>query len=88
LDIIGLLKDKGVKVSYNDPYVRQLEYLGEGWQSKELDEGLLAAQDCILILTDHSSYDWEFIAQHAKLIFDTRNATKAIRSKRTNIHLL
>jgi UDP-N-acetyl-D-glucosamine dehydrogenase len=88
LDIISLLKEKGAKVSYNDPYVPQLEYLGEWWQSKELDERLLTTQDCILILTDHSSYDWGFIAQHSKLIFDTRNATKEIKKRFGNIHLL
>jgi len=87
LDILGLLSQKGAEVAYNDPYVPRLEYLGKEWQSQELSERLLAAQDCVLIVTDHSDYDWEFIAQHAKLIFDTRNATKE-GTGHTNIHLL
>jgi len=53
-----------------------------------MSEELLAAQDCVLIITDHSVYDWEFIARHAKLIFDTRNATKGVRNKYNHIHLL
>ena len=88
LDILGLLRQKGAEVAYNDPHVPHLEYSNSEWESQELNEGLLAAQDCVLILTDHSDYDWEFIAQHAQLIFDARNATKGIRDKHTNIHLL
>ena len=88
LDILGLLSQKGAEVAYNDPYVPRLEYLGKEWQSQELSERLLAAQDCVLIVTDHSDYDWDFIAQHAQLIFDTRNATKGRRDKHANIHLL
>jgi len=88
LDIIGLLLQKGAEVSYNDPYVPHLEYLNKKWQSQKLSEELLAAQDCVLIITDHSVYDWEFIARHAKLIFDTRNATKGVRNKYNQIHLL
>ena len=87
LDIVGLLSQKGAEVSYNDPYVPHVEYLGREWRSQELDEKL-AVQDCVLIVTDHSDYDWEFIAQHAKLIFDTRNATAGIRDRFNNIHLL
>jgi len=88
LDIIGLLLQKGAEVSYNDPYVPHLEYLNRKWQSQKLNEELLAAQDCVLIITDHSVYDWEFIARHAKLIFDTRNATKGVRNEYNHIHLL
>ena len=88
LDILGLLSQKGAEVAYNDPYVPRLEYLNRKWQSQKLNEELLAAQDCVLIVTDHSDYDWKFIAQHAQLIFDTRNATKGRRDKHANIHLL
>jgi len=88
LDIIGLLAKKGAKVSYNDPYVSSFAYLEQQWESQPLTEGLLKKQDCVIIVTDHSDYDWEFIAQHAKLIFDTRNTTKEIRKNFENIHLL
>lgn len=88
LGIIGLLSQKGAEVAYNDPHMPRLEYLNRGWRSQELNERLLAAQDCVLVVTDHSDYDWEFIAQHAKPIFDTRNATKEIRDQYENIELL
>jgi len=88
LNIIELLSQKGAKVAYNDPHVARLEYLNREWRSQEIKERLLAAQDCVVIVTDHSDYDWEFIAQHAKLIFDTRNASKGIRDHYENIELL
>ncbi|MCK5245636.1 nucleotide sugar dehydrogenase [Candidatus Bipolaricaulota bacterium] len=88
LDIIGLLDRKGAEITYNDPHVPCLQYLDMDWRSQALSEELLAVQDCVLILTDHSHYDWEFIARHARLIFDTRNATKGVRDRTENIHLL
>lgn len=88
LDIIGLLLKKGADVTYNDPYVLDFEYLGRHWVSEPLSERLLQIQDCVLIVTDHSVYDWDFVARHAKLIFDTRNATKEIRNRYKHIYLL
>ena len=41
----------------------------------------LAAQDCVLIATDHSAYDYDFIVQHARLVIDTRNATKMVAQR-------
>ncbi len=88
LDIIGLLAKKGAKASYNDPYVSSFAYLEQKRESQPLTEGLLKEQDCVIIVTDHSDYDWKFIARHARLIFDTRNATKGVRDRHANIHLL
>lgn len=88
LDIINLLLQKEAKVSYNDPCVSVFNYSEQQWQSQPLTEELLKEQDCVIIVTDHSDYDWDFIAQYAKLIFDTRNATKEVRARRTNVHLL
>jgi len=88
LDIIGLLSKKGALVLFNDPYVPSFAYLERQWESQLLTEELLKEQDCVIVVTDHSDYDWEFIAQHAKLIFDTRNATKGTRDKQANIQLL
>ena len=88
LDVMGLLLQKGAEVAYNDPYVPHLEHLGREWHSQKLTGELLAAQDCVVVLTDHSSYDWEFIARHANLIFDTRNAFKSFKSEFQHIHLL
>jgi len=88
LDIIGLLAEKGADVSYNDPHVPEFSYLDREWKSQPLREGLLSEQECVIIVTDHSDYDWGFIAQHSRLIFDTRNATKEVQGRFSNIHLL
>ena len=88
LDIVGLLDKKGAKVSYNDPYVSSFAYLEQQWGSQPVSEDLLKEQDCVLIVTDHSDYNWDFIAKHAKLIFDTRNATKEVQGRFSNIHLM
>jgi UDP-N-acetyl-D-glucosamine dehydrogenase len=53
--------------------------------SRELDVAYLAAQDCVLIATDHSAYDYDFIVRHSRLVIDTRNATRAVREGREKI---
>ena len=53
--------------------------------SQPLDPQLLAAQDCVLILTDHSAYDWPWIVEHSQLVVDTRNATRDVKSHRERI---
>jgi len=58
------------------------------WRSVELSPEELAGADLVLILTDHSSYDWDFVVRHARLIFDTRNATRGVRAGREHVHLL
>ena len=45
----------------------------------------LAAQDCVLIATDHSAYDYEFVAAHSRLVVDTRNATRSVARNRDRI---
>ena len=53
--------------------------------SQELTPEYLASQDCVLIATDHSAYDWAWIAEHAPLIVDTRNALKSVTRARARI---
>jgi len=64
-------------VLYNDPYVPNLS---DRMVSEELDDELLESADCVVIATDHSCYDWKWIVDKAKLVFDTRNATRGIVS--------
>ena len=47
--------------------------------SQELTPDYLRSQDCVLIVTDHSAYDWPWIVEHAPLVVDTRNATRHVR---------
>lgn len=83
LTIIELLKQRGAIVSYNDPF---FPHVGRGrhydldMNGVSLDD--LAKYDCVLIVTDHSDYDYARIVRESKLIVDTRNATKGIRSEK------
>ena len=54
-------------------------------ESVALTPDALAAQDCVLIATDHTAYDYEFIVRHARLVVDTRNATRNVRAGREKI---
>ena len=79
LTIIELLKQRGAVVSYNDPF---FPYVGRG-RHYDLDmHGVsldnLAQYDCVLIVTDHSDYDYARIVRESQLVVDTRNATKGI----------
>ena len=57
-----------------------------GLASQELTAEFLASRDCVLIATDHSAFDYDFIVEQAPLIIDTRNATAAVRTGREKIH--
>lgn len=74
LDIIGLLKQKGAQVSYHDPYIPYLDH--EGWMMESVPDVLAAASeaDCMVIVTNHSSYDYPALLEAAPLVVDTRNA--------------
>lgn len=74
--LIELLHKKGADVIYNDPHIPQLRPVRQySYQmaSTPITEEILAAVDCVLVATDHTAYDYDFILQHAKLIVDTRN---------------
>jgi len=74
LDVILYLKQKGAQVSYHDPYITSIHHEEIELESiANLDEGVKAA-DCVAIITNHSSYDYEQILENANLIVDTRNA--------------
>jgi UDP-N-acetyl-D-glucosamine dehydrogenase len=75
LDIIEMLQTKGAHVTYHDPYVESLTVGDLDMISVELDEATVGEADCLVIATNHDSYDYQWIIDHAKSIFDTRNAT-------------
>jgi UDP-N-acetyl-D-glucosamine dehydrogenase len=79
LDILSLLKHKGADVMYHDPYVHRLRLEDEiQMQSSEYSTALLSEADCVVIVTDHTSYDWQHVVDHSAVIIDTRNATHAV----------
>jgi len=79
LTIIELLQKEGAQVSYNDPY---FPFIGKGrhydLQMKCTPVENVGEYDCVLIVTDHSDYDYRWIAEHASLVVDTRNAMRGI----------
>jgi len=88
IKIISLLEKEGAIVLYNDPYIPTCFVNGKEYYSEELTEELLNSVDLVIIITDHSLYDYDLIVKNSQFVFDTRNATKKIRSKFTNVELL
>jgi UDP-N-acetyl-D-glucosamine dehydrogenase len=89
-ELMRLLLDRGATLTYNDPHVPALPRMRRypslpAMTSQELTAAYLAAQDCVLISTDHSAYDYGFIVEHSSLVLDTRNATKDVKSGREKI---
>ena len=86
LDIISLLQSKGAHADYHDPYTPTLQIaeLHENpvtINSIELTEEGIRSYDVVVIVTDHRSYDYDWIVRNSKLVVDTRNATKGIHDK-------
>ncbi len=89
-ELMKLLLKRGAVLTYNDPHVPSLPKMRHypdlpAMQSQELTPEYLAAQDCVLISTDHSAYDHNFIVKHSRLVLDTRNATKNVTEGREKI---
>ncbi|MBI5598348.1 MAG: nucleotide sugar dehydrogenase [Deltaproteobacteria bacterium] len=83
--IIELLKGKGASVAYNDPHVPSISGLrGHGLRmdSVRLDAKAMRKYDCVVIATDHSDYDYRWIAKNSRLLVDTRGATRGIKNKK------
>ncbi|MGQ9459125.1 MAG: nucleotide sugar dehydrogenase [Anaerolineae bacterium] len=76
LDILRLLRTWGAEVQYHDPYVPSLSLEGEALSCVSLEPAVLAAADAVVVVTDHSAYDWDAVLAHARLVVDTRNATR------------
>jgi UDP-N-acetyl-D-glucosamine dehydrogenase len=74
LDIIRLLEGQGARVTYSDPHVPRFREDGQEFKSVELTPEVVAAADCVMIVTDHTAVDYRMIKRKAKLVVDTRNA--------------
>lgn len=77
LDIIHLLQEKGAAVSYHDPFVPTIQYDEVQMACVDSLDAAVQAADCVVIVTDHTSYDWAEIRQQARLIVDTRRAVRS-----------
>ncbi len=81
LTIIEMLREKGALVSYNDPFfptVGRGRHYDLNMTNTPLDN--LGQYDAVVIVTDHTSYDYKAIVQQSQLVVDTRNATKGIEA--------
>ncbi len=88
--LMELLAEHGAVLSYNDPFIPSLpsmrHYQVPDLTSDSLTPEFLAAQDCVLIATDHSQYDWDAIVAHSQIVIDTRNVTRHITAGREKIY--
>ena len=88
LELIKLLQEKGARVDYNDPFIpathKQRRYDLQ-MKSKKLNAAMLKTYDAVLISTNHSDYDYNWIVKNSRLVVDTRNATASVRTSRSKI---
>jgi UDP-N-acetyl-D-glucosamine dehydrogenase len=88
LAVIDLLKSEGVNVRFFDSYIPEYTRHGKALRGeKELSSALLAQMDLVVVTAAHSNVDYDFVQQHAKFVFDTKNALKNVKN-RTNIEIL
>jgi UDP-N-acetyl-D-glucosamine dehydrogenase len=89
MKIVEILHKNGAQnISFTDPFVRNFRVGDKIFRQQPLTEKLLKDADCTVIVTDHSTYDYEWIVTFSKRVIDTRNACKKIRTNRQKIHLL
>ena len=88
LRVIECLEKRGANVSFYDPWVAEYRYKGDTKQSiPALTEAALAGADLVMVTCAHTNVDYDFVQQHARAIFDTKNAMKGVEA-RDNIEVL
>ena len=87
-EVIGLLREKMAVVSYHDPYIPELRH--DDWTLKSVTDLLeaVADADCVVVITNHSSYNYPAIYGASTLIVDTRNAYGYMLQDREKVELL
>jgi UDP-N-acetyl-D-glucosamine dehydrogenase len=84
IDFIKLLQKKGARVSYHDPFIANLGHEGIPMKSVPLAASTVKSVDAVVIITKHKAIDYKWLVSKAKLVIDTRNATKSL-GKRNNV---
>ena len=85
IEVFKGLLEKGATVLYSDPFVPRIELTGGVFESVSLTSQLLKSTDCVVVLTDHSSFDYAMIAAESPLVLDCRNALKAFAGKNVTV---
>ena len=88
IKVMELLHRDGARIDYHDPYVPKFVERNDQWHSIPLSKERLERADCVLILTNHSNVDYARVVSQAKLVIDTRNATKNVTTGREKVVLL
>lgn len=90
LDVIGLLRKKGGRVEYHDPYIPRIRHETDGWEMDSVADLMKSVKeaDAVVIVTDHKVYDYKAIVAAAQFVFDSRNATGAIGKKSDKVERL
>jgi UDP-N-acetyl-D-glucosamine dehydrogenase len=89
LDVMKLLQERGAKVSFCDPYNNSVRLDGgKEYKAIRPTPANLGQADLVAIVTDHSDFDYDMVVRNSRLILDTRNATRAVRGRRSKIHKL
>ena len=83
IEILRGLQEKGAVIYFSDPYVPSLEIDGQVIKSAGLIPAIIQSMDCVIVLTDHTAFDYGMIAAHASLILDTRNVLRDFSSPNT-----
>jgi len=88
-ELMDLLRERGAVLTYSDPHVPRLPKMRhhkvEDLSSEKLTAEFIKSQDCLLIATDHTDFNYDEIVRHGSLVIDTRNATKNVREHRDHI---
>ncbi|KZL93728.1 nucleotide sugar dehydrogenase [Clostridium magnum] len=87
LKVMEHLEKNGAELIINDPYIPEFKHAGKKYYTVDWKE-VIDDSDIVIITTDHSNYDYEEIVSRAKIVYDTRNATKDVKNNREKIHKL
>ncbi|WKW12539.1 nucleotide sugar dehydrogenase [Pseudogemmatithrix spongiicola] len=85
LDVMRLLEARGAVVSYHDPFVPSFREDGHEASSVALTKDALATADAVVVVTDHTAVDYQFVVDHATLVVDTRNALGKVKASKARI---
>ena len=80
LDILRVLKKKGAELHYHDPFIPECKEEPFDLTSVELSAELLQSMDCVILVTNHSEYDAQWLVEHSAIFIDTRNVTKDVET--------
>jgi UDP-N-acetyl-D-glucosamine dehydrogenase len=81
--IMQLLHKRGARLEFHDPYVEEVVLNGTALRRSALTNNTVSRADLVAVLTPHSAYDLDWVADHAALVFDARNAFGS--SRRSNV---